>query len=92
MIDFYIDTSNVCWGVVESYIGDTITIPSSEWAPGIWAGVSDCWVSIKDPLTNKTKDVFMVYSVDLDKRTLFVGVGLQYISPGDLIYYAESNK
>ena len=89
MIDFYIDTSIVCWGVVESYNDNTITILSSEWAPGIWAGVSDCWVSIKDPVTKATKDVFMVYSVDLEKRTLFVGVGLQGVAFGDLIYFKE---
>ena len=69
-----------------------ITISTSEWAPGIWAGAEGMPIEIRDSTGNTSKGEFKVVSVDMDTRVLTLNAapaGLAFGGPGvgDVIWH-----
>jgi len=91
-LDFYIDVSNVCWGIVGVVDRENdptiITIPKEEWAPGIWAGVKYITLDFKDPETGLAMARADAYEIDMETRTVWLTCNsdLGIIKPGYTIY------
>lgn len=84
--DFYIDTSDVCWGIVGEVNDDYFTVPTAEWAPGIWAGAENWVIQIKDPITKLVKAQYVISKIDLQNREVWHFNNIADIKSGDLIY------
>lgn len=85
MVDFIIDVSNVCWGIVDTTEKNHITIAKSEWAPGIWAGKKNGYIELKSP-TGEPKGIYLIINVDMENRRIEINNVGGFIIPGDLIY------
>lgn len=71
---------------VNGVASNTITIPASEWAPGIWAGAE------KMPIEQRTSGGTLVksmnvVSVDFDARTILVDGVAGTITAGDILWH-----
>lgn len=58
------------YATVASIATATITVSTSEWAPGIWAGAEGMPIEIRDAAGTTTRGEFVVSSVDMDLRTV----------------------
>ena len=85
-LDFYIDVSNVCWGVIGEINEDYFIVPTEEWAPGIWAGSEAGWIQIVDPITKRVKMETYIEKIDLQNRKVWTGTNVGNVESGDLIY------
>ena len=69
-----------------------ITVSTSEWAPGIWAGAEGMPIEIRDALGSTSRGEFKIVSVDMDTRVLTLNAipsGLVFGGPtvGDVIWH-----
>lgn len=60
----------VGYGKVGSVSTTQVTISTSEWAPGIWAGAEGMPIEIRSAAGSTSRGVFTVVSVDMDTRVL----------------------
>lgn len=91
MIDLVYDVKPEHWGVVEEIEDGCLTIFRNEWAPGLWAGVSNIEVVIKQAGGPFYKCAILITNVDLNDRKLFFKCSQEghNIEPGDTIHYME---
>jgi hypothetical protein len=60
----------VGYATVSAVSGSLITITTSEWAPGIWAGAENMPLEIRNAAGSSSRGNFVVQSVDMDARTV----------------------
>lgn len=60
----------VGYGKVGSVSTTQVTISTSEWAPGIWAGAEGMPIEIRSAAGSTSRGVFTVSSVDMDTRVI----------------------
>lgn len=60
------------YGVIDSVLGLVITIETSEWAPGIWAGAEKMVIQIRDATGATARGTATVTAVDMVNRTITV--------------------
>lgn len=58
------------YGTVASVATNTVTITTSEWAPGIWAGGESMPIEIRDAAGTTSRGEFTIASVDMDNRAI----------------------
>lgn len=58
------------YGTVASTSGAALTVTTSEWAPGIWAGAEQMPIEVRDVTGAVSRGVFTVVSVNMDTRVL----------------------
>jgi hypothetical protein len=75
------------YAVVASVAGSTITVQTSEWAPGIWAGAENMPINIRDSSGAVDKGNFTVYSVDMGLFTITLTAAPTTVA-GDVIWHA----
>lgn len=66
--------------------GAVVTITTSEWAPGIWAGAEGMPIEIRDTTGATSKGEFTIVSVDMALRTITLNASPTVIS-GDVIWH-----
>ena len=71
---------------VASYSAPTITVTTSEWAPGIWAGMEGASIDVYNGTTKRGTGV--ISSIDLDARTITLVATVSGTAGGDILYYA----
>jgi hypothetical protein len=75
------------YGTVAAAVGLVITVTTSEWAPGIWAGAETMPIEIRDVTGAISRGTTSITAVDMDARTLTVAA----LPPGtvatDVIYH-----
>lgn len=74
-------------GDVGSVAGNEITIATSEWAPGVWAGSEQMKIDIYDATSVTLRGTAQVTSVNMDTRTITVDVVPTGTVPTDVIYF-----
>lgn len=78
-------------GEVASFTGaggaGTVTISTSEWAPGIWSGAENMKVDIYDATSTTLRGTAQVTSVDMDTRVVSLDAVPGTIAATDLIYF-----
>lgn len=91
MIDLVYKVSPEHWGVIEEVTEDYITIFRNEWAPGLWAGVNNVEVAIKQAGGSFYKSAIYVTHCDLEERKLFFKCNPDKlnIEAGDTIHIME---
>jgi len=79
-------------GEVASVAGQDITITTSEWAPGIWAGAEKMKIDIyqADLTTPRVLDI-EVSAVNMDTRTITTVGALTGVIATDVIFYKSAN-
>jgi hypothetical protein len=75
------------YGVVGSITGPVITIQTSEWAPGIWAGAEGMPIEIRDTTGAISRGETTVSSVDMTARTVTLISALSGVVPTDVIWH-----
>jgi hypothetical protein len=70
--------------------GKTIIIEEKKFAPGIWAGVEDIPIEIRDPTGEIVKGSAKIVGVNLDNRILTLDSEIPTMNVGDIICYKES--
>lgn len=58
------------YGIVSAVSGADVTISTSEWAPGIWAGAEKMPIEIRDSSGAVSRGEFSVKSVDFENRKI----------------------
>lgn len=74
-------------GEVASIATNTITITTSEWAPGVWAGSEQMKIDIYDATSTTLRGSAQITSVDMDARTITVDAAPGGVVATDLIYF-----
>lgn len=94
MIDLVFDITKEHWGVVEEVNPTDLTIFRNEWAPGLWAGVRNIEVVIKQAGGPFYKCAILITKCDLNERKLYFKTSQSghNIEPGDTIHYMERIK
>lgn len=77
---------DVGYGEVDSTSGNTITIKTAEWAPGIWAGAENLRIEIRSSSGSLRGDA-SVQSVDMENRQITVDALPAGVSSGDVIWH-----
>jgi hypothetical protein len=72
---------------VASNVGPLLTITTSEWAPGIWAGAEGMPVEIRSVSGAVSRGVFTVASVSMDNQTVTLNEDPSPLTPGDVIWH-----
>src|SRR5271165_3420217 len=76
------------YATVASTAGTTITITTSEWAPGIWTGAENMPIEIRDTTGAISRGEFVVQSVDLTAQTVTLASALPgSVVAGDVIWH-----
>jgi hypothetical protein len=75
------------YGVVGSVSGADITIPTAEWAPGIWAGAENMPIEIRDTTGATSRGESVVASVDMDARTVTLKTAISGVVATDVIWH-----
>lgn len=81
-------------GAVDSVAVNDITISTSEWAPGIWAGAEQMKLDIYDATSTTLRGTAQVTAVDMDARTITVDAVPGGVVATDLLYFksAQGNE
>lgn len=89
MIDIEYEINPDHWGVIEEIGEDYVTIFREQWAPGLWAGVKNQSVIIKERSGSFYKCCIGISHVDLEERKLFFvcGINGHNMTEGDTIHY-----
>jgi len=74
------------YGVVASTSGNTITITTAEWAPGIWAGANNMPIQIRSS-AGVLRGTANVVSVDMNLRTVTVDLLPGGVVATDIIWH-----
>lgn len=75
------------YGTVASVTGAVLTITTSEWAPGIWAGAESMPIEIRDVTGATSRGNFSVLSVDMNLRTVTLTTAAVGVLPTDVIWH-----
>jgi hypothetical protein len=78
------------YGIVASTAGTTITIQTSEWAPGIWAGAEGMPIEIRDTTGAISRGVTTVSSVNMTARTITLTSIPSGVVATDVIWHANA--
>jgi hypothetical protein len=91
MIDFAYEVKLEHWGIIEEIGEDYITIFREAWAPGIWAGVKNQQIVIKQRGDGFYKCAILVTHCDLDERKLFFKCHINghNMEEGDTLHFVE---
>lgn len=91
MIDIAYEVKMEHWGVIEEITPEYITIFREHFAPGIWAGVKNQPIVIKQVGDGFYRSAILVTHVDLEERKLFYKVkeDTQNMEPGDTLHFVE---
>lgn len=91
MIDFAYEVKLEHWGVIEEIHSDYITIYREHFAPGIWAGVTNQQIVIKQRGNGFYKTAILVTHCDLNERKLFFKPHLDghNMEEGDTLHFVE---
>lgn len=80
----------VGYATVASISGTTITITTSEWAPGIWAGAENMPIEIRDVTGATSRGTTVVKSVDMTLQTITVTSAPAGVVATDIIWHANA--
>ena len=75
------------YATVASNVAAVLTITTSEWAPGIWAGAEKMPIEIRDTTGATSKGEFTVVSVDMDLRKVTLNADPGVLVAGDVIWH-----
>jgi hypothetical protein len=75
------------YATVASNVGPLLTITTSEWAPGIWAGAEGMPVEIRSVSGAVSRGVFTVASVSMDNQTVTLNEDPTPLTAGDVIWH-----
>lgn len=79
------------YGAISAVSTATLTIKTSEWAPGIWAGAEGMPIEIRDVTGATSRGEAIVQSVDMDARTVTLATAISGIvttaSSEDIIWH-----
>lgn len=75
---------------VASYSNPTITVTTSEWAPGIWSGLEGRNITIYDGTTTTPRGTGKILSVDIVARTITLTADVSGTTGGDTIYFESA--
>lgn len=79
------------YGAISAVSTATLTIKTSEWAPGIWAGAEGMPIEIRDVTGATSRGESIVQSVDMDARTVTLATAISGIvttaSSEDIIWH-----
>jgi hypothetical protein len=75
------------YGTVASVTGAVLTITTSEWAPGIWAGAESMPIEIRDVTGATSRGNFSVLSVDMNLKTVTLTSAAVGVLPTDVIWH-----
>lgn len=76
--------ANTALGTVTSYSNPTITVSTSTWAAGIWAGSEGMEVSVYNGSTERGSST--ISSVDLEARTITLAADVSGTTSGDKLF------
>ena len=75
------------YGTVAATASNVITVTTSEWAPGIWAGAEQMPIEIRSP-AGALRGIATVTEVSLENRTVTVDVMPAGVIANDVIWHA----
>lgn len=75
------------YGAVDSTASNTVTITTSEWAPGIWAGSVNMPIEFRDSTGATSRGTATIQSVDMDARTITVDLLPAGVVATDVIWH-----
>lgn len=77
------------YGTVASVSTTTVTITTSEWAPGIWSGANGMPIEIRDTTGATSRGEFSVVTSDLSARTITLSANAASagVVAGDVIWH-----
>ena len=75
------------YGTVASTSGNTITVTTAQWAPGIWAGAVNMPIEIRNAAGTTSRGEARVTSVDMDARTITVDLMPAGVVATDVIWH-----
>jgi hypothetical protein len=75
------------YGTVASVSSATVTITTSEWAPGIWAGAEGMPIEIRDVTGATSRGEFTIVSVDMNLRTITLSAAPASAVATDVIWH-----
>jgi len=75
------------YATVASNAGPLLTITTSEWAPGIWAGAEGMPIEIRSASGAVSRGVFTVASVSMDNQTVTLNEDPSPLTAGDVIWH-----
>lgn len=75
------------YGIVSSITSNTISIQTSEWAPGIWIGAENMPLQIMIGSTSSSRGTCNVVSVDMVNQAITVDTAPSGVAAGDVIYH-----
>jgi hypothetical protein len=78
------------YATVASTLGTVITITTSEWAPGIWAGAENMPIEIRDVTGAVSRGTSTVRSVDMTLQTVTLTGMPPGVVAGDVIWHANA--
>lgn len=76
------------YGTVAAISGAQLTITTSEYAPGIWAGAEGMPVEVRDTTGATSRGNSVVSSVDMNNRYVTLAAALPGITATDVIWHA----
>lgn len=77
----------VGYGEVLTIVGPLVTIKTSEWAPGIWAGSVNMPIEIRDATGATSRGTFKVKTVDMENRTITLDVSPAGVVATDILWH-----
>jgi hypothetical protein len=77
----------VGYGTVASTSGNTVTVSTPEWAPGIWAGSVNMPIEIRNAAGTTSRGTARILSVDMDARTLTLDLLPAGVVATDVIWH-----
>jgi len=72
---------------IASEVGAVLTINTSEWAPGIWAGSEGMPIEIRSADGSTSRGQTVVQSVDMNLRTVTLQSAVPSVVSGDVIWH-----
>jgi hypothetical protein len=75
------------YGAVASISGNTITVTTAQWAPGIWAGAENMKVEIRDATGATLRGSAVIQSVDMSARTITLDSAPAGVVATDVIWH-----
>lgn len=78
------------YGTVASVAATVVTITTSEWAPGIWAGAEGMPIEIRDAAGTTSRGTTKVQSVNMDARTITLVSSIPGVVATDVIWHDKA--
>jgi hypothetical protein len=75
------------YAIISAVAGTLITIQTSEWAPGIWAGAEGLPIEIRNAAGTVSRGTATVYSVNMTAQTITLESAVPSAVPTDVIWH-----